>query len=98
MQDGPKIDDDESVQDHQRVESCIICQDEMPQADMYSCSNCNAPNGGTQQEQHFMCAQCFLGYANVELAGGAFEGIRYFGGDSSSALVSIPETYPARNS
>lgn len=94
MQDGPKIDDDESVQDHQRVESCIICQDEMPQADMYSCSNCNAPNGGTQQEQHFMCAQCFLGYANVELAGGAFEGIRYFGGDSSSALVSSPGNLP----
>lgn len=70
---------------------CIICHDDFPHSEMHSCMD---DIDHTSDKNHFMCSDCFLGYANVELAGGAFEGIRYFGGDSSSTLVSSPGNLP----
>lgn len=86
-------DDDNTTSEEPRMKTrtCIICHDDFPRSEMHSCID-DVDN--TSDTNHFMCSDCFLGYANVELAGGAFEGIRYFGGNSSSTLVSSPGNLP----
>jgi hypothetical protein len=76
------------------ADTCLICGEEGADKTMHSCNN--------EDESHSMCSDCFLQYAKVELAGGGFEGNRFFGGDPSSAtsdtstmaLVSAPGNLP----